>query len=560
MYRPLGQLLGGTSLPPGYLYFLLGSIVLLFIVFKSRLLGVEPIGLLSHFETLQLSLARALIENNSGGDAYLASMRSLAELSDTPIAKIPWNSYWLSLIWAVSGGSIFTMRLSVVLLSSLAVPLVYLAGYRASGSRTLGLFSALFFSLMPLNLFFGRHLSDFYFGQLLVLALLALLAGLDSGKSKKELLGCSFVLLLLASHSFPVFLACLLMSLVAVFFLFNLANSSDARRETLLYLLLPTLAGTLVLGLGFFVFGESQRLGALFSGINEITLGQFLFPEFWQQSNFTNFFYRDLLVRNLGLFIAVPGLIGIAGVVWGKLGNQKIRYLVAAGILAWLFFNLVFPEQSLFFNYWQLPFVWIAAFGAAALLEMILAKARSWGKWYPAACFLALTCLIAATGFLSWRQLGFTIESVYPGTDLAGKRIAELSEQEDSLMLYSHENQLSLCYYARIPCYKIPENPVEFAEAIERIDPDFLLVGGFGYDRFFQQLSFTPLLLDNFGFIEMGLIELAPGQNIPSYFILKRDEGMTIEALGRQTPQEPEDYSLAGNTIEIVRYAAPGYE
>ncbi len=302
------------------------NLILLFLfAFILRILFLIFIKVRCWDETVYLSLARDLSSNFFNYSLNGAYWSDYIPFGNFPYSwpnigfRAPFLSYTLSLFYKMGISNL--VKLFIPLVSAFSSVLVYFLGKKIFNAKT-GWYSAILFSIIPINLLWGARVSTGVYGLFfLLLSFLFFWKGFEEGDNKSKIFfGIFLALSLLSRYTmmwiFPVFL---------IYFLVRDKNLKILKDK---YLWFAILAFFIIL-IPWFIYGinyYSNPLGAFIHGV--------MGSGFWGGAQ-SLFFY----IKPLTIFSGV-GLIFVFSLFYfckeKKFYNKRIYLL-----LIWFFFFFI---------------------------------------------------------------------------------------------------------------------------------------------------------------------------------------------------------------------------
>jgi dolichyl-phosphate-mannose-protein mannosyltransferase len=176
----------------------------------------------------------------------------------------------------------------------------------------------------------------------------------------------------------------------------------------------------------------------------------------------TRFFWAGW-ARQIARVFGPPLLVtGVAGAVLGR--QLWMRAMLAGLWLGYAAFAVGFTYHMPTHDYYHLPFLPIAALGAAVVVDRLLARAASWNAQLPRESIaVVMAGLVAVSGSLSvWPRL--TTESARQLDDY--DQIGELCGHDARVLFLDHEYGYPLMYHSGISGDAWPSSDDLAAEAL----------------------------------------------------------------------------------------------
>ena len=355
-----------------------------------------------------------------------------------------------ALSWHIFGESIALVRMQMILYMLLSVLLCYGIAYRITRDKTFAGCAAVIYTLLPLNIFFGRTVNEAAPANFfMMLSLYLFLLWKERGYRWRYSVAAGASLALAGMIKMPFILPAI--ALLGVF----PYKDFYANFKTRWFLLAGFLSFVVLFG-GFLVFLQETNLyydwrGPI-GGWNIIKPFYFLAPEYWTQHWLS---HKDVFFTAYSNFFSL--LIPLGFIVC-LLTKNRIKGFVFFYFVAILITYALFGHFLKSQNYYSLSLT----FGLALMAAFTFYAPLQWlRRTFPAA--RSVVYLAVLLPFLSYAYVNRSViaqfNTQFPGGDIAGTLVAvdKNSSKQERMFFIQHANPQakSVCYYAFMTCVDI---------------------------------------------------------------------------------------------------------
>lgn len=475
-------------------------------------LNFPSIGYHNMMENEHLIVAQEMLRTNDLLSRRLYFQDAFAQnYAPGLLLPLPLVSYQILLAWKLLGENLWAPRLINILFGVLSILVLYLIAQQLFNKRNLSLFCALQLAIMPLAVFFSRNLQPespgFFF---MLLGSLFYLYFARSKKSHALLLGGVFICVSWAYR--PNFLIGLL-PCVFCFPLRDIVRKNGPLLKHLFFFCLPFLS--LLVLVSWLKFAQVIRVEAL----APFFLFEIFTPSYWSNYGAPIIWYVG--GENYTLIFAMMALLGI---VYALIRAQALvdRYCIGWSVSV-VVYAMFFSRQIYQQSFAQMPFL---GFVAISGTQAVFFLSESFKKRHKKVSLLVLMCVITSIALiLSYQSLYRMYGTFFPGVDVAGESLKNLTASQERVFLYTHAQGNGISRYAQ-RYVGWPQGLEDFKQKEKDFKIRYLCVypGDFLEKLARESPKEYEYIQKQYHFKEIGF-EGDPQQSRPAYFILEKGKG-----------------------------------
>ncbi len=458
-------------------------------------------------ETEWLSVTAQFYED---GPSVHRIVHAQADAKDPPYWENPQLAVisfigWLQ--WQVTGPSVGALRYQMIAFSVGTVLLIFLVFRRMGLEQPFSLLVALVFAMLPLNIYFGRHISEAAPGNFFLLLFFWLFLRWRDTRRARDAALCGLSWVVLGTVKLPF-----LLPTVAVLALTPWRDFWPLNRTVLRQV---WGFSTAFLILGFFALLQATNHYYDWRGPLTHTID----PWVWTTAEFrAHPLWENFWANN---WTEIGGTAGILG-LFVALADRRLRWFVLIYTAMLMPYLALFSDQVKGHNYYQAPFSLLMAVGISAAiflpLKAVAERFRQPEVVWAAICvpFFAITDIQA--------QIDLMFNTQFYGQDVAARYIKKVEPDGGRMLVQAGSQSRAVCYYANQLCMVVPDDVKRLEEYETRFDSRFMYVTA----RNIRHLrSTTPTwrhVAANYGLVEFGYLKLG-NREAPQYFLLQRGLG-----------------------------------
>jgi hypothetical protein len=373
---------------------------------------------------------------------------------------IPYTGYAL---WKIFGISFWAMRLQIILYSLGTVLASFFLVRRLTGDVLMALLTAAVMTVLPINVFYGRNIQPE--SPCLLFMMLFFIAFLKWKETYRvrhaAVAGLMLALTALSKTTF-------LVPTLSVLAVFPYSKTIDDLKT-----------GNFKPYIGF----ATVLLFPLYLGITRatnayetLTSGFFfkmdprpVFSAGYWKDNYDMF--KNFFIDNYSGFLGFMLCYGLITLYFTKGEARKFFIAYAAT------FALYMPVFNLFLshhNYYQMPYVLLAAFCVANGMDMVLSNLTKefWGRYLRLASFIVLA--LAMGGVVS--SIDRQFDTQFHGIDVAGQYIKNHTAPDERFLFAASDQYQGVCYFAERFCAEMSENADGIVNFEKRFGSRFIYI------------------------------------------------------------------------------------
>ncbi len=431
--------------------------------------------------------------------------------------QVPLVAYQTIAAWKLFGENLQGPRQVNVLFGTASILLVYALAFLLFGTFEAALFSSFVFAILPLTVFFSRNLQAE--SPALFFMLLGTLAYVRfSVTFKKLLLFLGGVFFSIAFFYRVYFLIGLLPCLWVLGSCLRARENNDKAKIVVMFFLPYALFSAVVammVGKGYLSLSDIIQTKAIFS--------IFTFA-FWNSFGQTLWWY--FVGENFTVVFAALTIVGVGASMLKSFG--LVSRFISGGLVSLVVYGMLFSVALREQNYAQMPFaplVSIASTLGVLFLTEIFEKFKV--RNLKAVVMVVVILLAAPFVRLSLQRMQVTI---FPGEDVAGSTLRELTKQEERVFLFTNAQGNGIARYAR-RYMGWPANLKDFQEKEAKFGIRYLCVYPFAYVELLSQNDpeLFKYIQDHYRIKEVGFL----GTSDQLYYLIleKGKGGNLLEAL-----------------------------
>ncbi|MBI5003346.1 glycosyltransferase family 39 protein [Candidatus Woesearchaeota archaeon] len=481
--------------------------------------------------------------------------------------EFPFIPWMILLLWWIVGVKLWAARLVIILFSLASIPILYLVGKKLTDNVSLVLVACLFFTIMPISIFFGRNVqpeapavflillgtywflrwredvlaSVYHYKKFLYFSLCFLLAILLKVPN-----GIGLVPLLFFVPYKELFSQKKYLCILAAVFLFIMMLFP-------VWVKLSQLAMPGAATVGTSGFDESfaeVRTNISLALSSSYWSDHYLGIRSFVLDNFTGWFFWLTL---LGVIFALLKI------------RTKMGLFIASSFFSLLLYIIFFADKFRGHAYYQMVFLPLVCFGAAyalfviaTILEKPLASIHFYTKFQGKLIFVFLVLLF----FLSFSDLtaatSRVFDTIYYGEDIAGDFISQHSDPEDRVFIDGVFSQsVGILWHAhRYGIEEIPSNLTRFQELEDELQFRWVVLYAQGMGTIQSKLEVWEYIQQTYSIQQIGLIPQG-NELAPYYFVLEKGGTFDPDSfLVNKTPYLATTYTNSAGIVEF--YALDG--
>lgn len=495
-------------------------------------------------------------------ETYLAGTQEKGYFTQYEFPLIPWL---ILAFWKIVGIKLWAARFAIILFSIASIPLLYLVGKKLTDNTFILLAACLFFTIMPMSIFFGRNVQPEAVGVFFIL-----LGSYYFFCWREEVLSGKFLFQYFLFFSISILISILLkiphgIGLVPLLFFVPYKELFTKKKYLFQYLcifILILLIFPIWVKFSQWAMPSAATVGT--SGFRESfrevyhNILRTFTAEYWHDyfpaiksfylDNFTHWFFWLPLV----------------GIVLGFLKwKTKLGMFFIASFFSVFIYLLSFADKIRGHAYYQmvfLPFICLAAAYALYILAQFLeslvfsrlfSRIKSLKKYsllLPYALlilfvFLAYSSLVAATDRV--------FDTIYYGEDIAGDFINKNSAPEDRIFIDGVFSQsFGILWHAhRYGIDEVPFTLTTFQELEDTLQFRWVVLYGPGMSTVQTKPEVWDYIQKTYKIRQIGLL-VQNSQYIPYYFVLEKGGNYTPEEfIANKTPYLATTYTTTQGDV-----------
>lgn len=495
-------------------------------------------------------------------ETYLAGSQQHGYFTQYEFPFIPWI---ILTLWWIFGIELWAARLVIILFSIASIPLLYLVAKKLTDNVHLSLIACLFFTIMPVSIFFGRNVQPEAPAVFFIL-----LGSYWFLCWRDDVLAGIFAYKQFLYFSLSFLLAILLkipngIGLVPLLFFVPWKTLFSHKKYfytlALVFVLLMTLFPIWVkfsqlLMPGATTVGTSGFSESFAEVRTNISLA--LSSSYWHE------YYlgiRSFVLDNFTVWFFVLTLFGI---LFGFLKHKtKIGLFLVGSFFSLLLYILFFADKFRGHAYYQMVFLPLVCLGTAYALFVFANIFESFTKNYTFhetfICGKMLFVLVLVLLFFSFADLitatNRVFDVIYYGQDVAGDFISKYSDPHDRVFIDGVFAQSSgLLWHAhRYGLDEISSNLSWFKQMEETLQFRWVVLYGPGIGTVQSKPEVWEYIQQTYTIRQIGLIPQG-SELSPYYFVLEKDGFFDLNTfLANKTPYLAQTYT---NSVGIVEFYA----
>src|SRR3989338_4506243 len=481
--------------------------------------------------------------------------------------EFPFIPWMILALWWVFGVKLWAARLVIILFSLASIPMLYLVGKKLTDNVSLILVACLFFTIMPISIFFGRNVqpeapavflillgtycflcwcedvlaSVYHYKKFLYFSLCFLLAILLKVPN-----GIGLVPLLFFVPYKELFSNKKYLCILAAFFLVIMTFFPVWVKLSQIVMPGAATVGTSGFGESFAEVRTNISLALSSSYWSDHYLGIRSFV----LDNFTGWFFWLTLLGVIFSFLKL---------------RTKMGLFIVGNFFSLLLYILFFADKFRGHAYYQMVFLPLVCFGAAyalfifaTVLEKPLVSLHFYTKFQGKLIFALLALLF----FLSFSDLtaatNRVFDTIYYGEDIAGTFIFQHSDPQDRVFIDGVFSQsVGVLWHAhRYGIDETPANLTYFQELEETLQFRWVVLYGPGIGTIQTKPEVWEYIQQTYSIQQIGLIPQG-NELTPYYFVLEKGGMFDPDVfLVNKTPYLATTYTNSAGLVEF--YALDG--
>ncbi len=472
--------------------------------------------------------------------------------------QLPFIAYLGAIAWSIFGESIFSLRLIMIMINIITMFMVFVFVRKMARSNLMGLATATCYALMPMTLFFGRHISEGTIGNFFLVGFfICFMLWRDNNYKHRYSIAGSIFLVCAGMSKLPFLFPAIAVLGITPYkdiFLAGWRDYTGDKKKVLLYVsgwlsIWQKIAGFFlfpILLVGFFVYLHLTNVNNDFMG----PLGGGVAPT--QIFNFHEWGKKTPLLYDFWItnYNHVFGIAFVIGLLVTLVQKSPYRWFVVFYLLSIILSLMVFFLQMLNHSYYQIPFALLIALGMGHLLFSVanFVRAKTGAAW------LAYALLLLP--FLNYAQINESMNrqfnAQYWGGDVAGRLIQESTKREDRFFNHVyHDQESSVCFYAFRNCgSRLPSEVERIQEYENKFNSRFIYVSSANL----QGLQRSPTwqhISNNYKLRQVGFIYQNDNQIRPYYYLLQRPGRFSFDEVKQIKPVVAGEYYIRGRDLRI---------
>ncbi len=493
-------------------------------------------------------------------ETYLAGSQQHGYFTQYEFPFIPWI---ILALWWFFGIELWAARLVIILFSIATIPLLYLVGKRLTDNTSLSLIACLFFTIMPVSIFFGRNVQPEAPAVFFIL-----LGSYWFLCWRDDVLAEIFAYKKFLYFSLSFLLAILLkipngIGLVPLFFLVPrktlFSNKKYFYTLALVFVLIMTLF-PLWVKFSQWVMPGATTVGT--SGFSEsfaevrANISLALSSSYWDE------YYSGIRSFVLDNFTVWFFVITVVGIFFGFLKHKtKIGLFLVGSFFSLLLYILFFADKFRGHAYYQMVFLPLVCLGSAYTLFVFANILESFTKKYHLyETFIhrkLIFVLLAVLLFFSLADITAAthrvFDVIYYGQDVAGDFISKNSDPNDRVFIDGFFAQSSgLLWHAhRYGLDEISSNLSWFKQMEETLQFRWVVLYGPGIGTVQSKPAVWEYIQQNYQIRHVGFVPHEEGL-APYYLVLEKGGVFDLDGFAaNKTPYLAKTYTNTEGTFTL---------
>ncbi|MFA6888331.1 MAG: glycosyltransferase family 39 protein [Candidatus Woesearchaeota archaeon] len=435
---------------------------------------------------------------------------------------------WIILsLWGVFGIKLWAARFVIILFSVASIPLLYLVGKKLTDNTLLILIACLFFTIMPINIFFGRNVQPEAPGLFFILLATyfffcwreSIILG-QKGYNNFLLFSSSILLAILLKIPNGI-------GLVPLLFFVPYKNLYQNKKSFVYFIILfvfiislfPlwvkfsqwTMPGAATVGTS----GFSESFQEVQYNIH-LTLSMSFWNEYYPA-------FHAFVIDNFTLWFF---WLALFGVIFGFLKyNTNLGLFLIGSFFSIFIYILCFADKVRAHAYYQVVFLPLICFACAYALYILASILnQQLGNKYEKYLFITLTVIWLFITFPSLQDSNNRVfDTIYYGEDIAGAYINVHSESDERVFIDGVFSQsVGILWHAhRYGIEEITANITRFQELEDTLNFKWVVLYGPGIGTIQTKQEVWEYIQTNYTIRQVGLM-IQNSQYAPVYLVLEK--------------------------------------